>query len=195
MLSKLSTRTMLIAALVVAIASVSAVAVATAHKSHASANHHKHYGAAGWVTGNDGSTLTLRDGRARAHKFDENSNTKFVYQNGAAATSADAKPGVVVSVRATKPATTGGNPVAKRVVIHVARLAGLVQSNTAGVITISDTQGFTRSISTSGATCRQGGSTVACSSIVQNSVVVAKGKVDADGTTLDATRVTARAPS
>ena len=124
MLSKLSRRTMLIAALVVAIASVSAVAVATAHKSHASANHHKHYGAAGWVTGNDGSTLTLRDGRARAHKFDENSNTKFVYQNGAAATSADAKPGVVVSVRATKPATTGGNPVAKRVVIHVARLAG-----------------------------------------------------------------------
>ena len=39
MLSKLSRRTMLIAALVVAIASVSAVAVAAAHRSHAPAHH------------------------------------------------------------------------------------------------------------------------------------------------------------
>ena len=46
-------------------------AVAAANKGH------KHYGAAGWVTGNTGSTLTLRDGRARAHTFDTNSNTKF----------------------------------------------------------------------------------------------------------------------
>ena len=192
MLSKLSRRTVLIAALVVAIASVSAVAVAAAHHSGHAAHHHQ-FGAAGWVTDNSGSTLTLRDGRARAHTFDTPSTTKFVYQDGSAATSADAKPGTVVSVRATKP-TTGGNPVAKRVVIHLAHLAGLVQSNTGGVITIHDAQGFTRSINTSGATCSQGGSTVACSSIAQNSVVVAKGKVDPDGTTLDATRVRSRAP-
>jgi hypothetical protein len=193
MLSKLSRRTVLIAALVVAIGSVSAVAVAAAHHSGHAAHHHQ-FGAAGWVTANGGSTLTLRDGRARSHTFDTPSTTKFVYSDRSAATSADAKPGTVVSVRATKPTTTGGNPVAKRVVIHLAHLAGLVQSNTGGVITISDTQGFTRSINTSGATCSQGGSTVACSSIVQNSVVAAKGKVDADGTTLDATRVRSRAP-
>ena len=79
-------------------------------------------------------------------------------------------------------------------VIHLAHEAGLVQSNTGGVITIYDTQGFSRSINTSGATCRQGGATVACASIVQNSVVVATGKVDADGTTLDAKRVKSHAP-
>ena len=193
MLSKVSRRTALLAALVVAIASVSAVAVATAHRS-ASAHHHHQFGAAGWVTDNTGSTLTIRDGHARSHTYDTPSTTKFVFHDGSAATSADAKVGTVVSVRATKPTTTGGNPVAKRVVIHLAHLAGLVQSNAGGVITIYDTQGFTRSINTSGATCHQGGSTVACSSIAQNSVVVAKGKVDADGTTLDAKTVRSRAP-
>ena len=193
---KLSRRTALIAALVLAIASVSAVTVAAAHRGgHKLAKHQHQFGAAGWVTDNTGSTLTLRDGRARSHTFDTNASTKFVYQDGSAATSADAPPGTVVSVRAGKPTTTGGNPVAKRVVIHLAHESGLVKSNTDGVITIYDTQGFTRSINTSGATCRQGGSTVACSSIAQNSVVVAKGKVDADGTTLDAKRVKSRAPS
>ena len=194
MLSKLSRRTVLIAALVLAIASVSAVAVAAAHRGHAARHHHHQFGAAGWVTDNTGSTLTLRDGRARSHTFDTDANTKFVYQDGSAATSSDAKQGTVVSVRATKPTTTGGNPVAKRVVIHLAHEAGLVQSNTGGVITIYDTQGFSRSINTSGATCRQGGATVACASIAQNSVVVATGKVDADGTTLDAKRVKSHAP-
>ena len=63
------------------------------------------------------------------------------------------------------------------------------------MITVTDGQGFTRLIDASAATCRQGGATVACGSIVANSVVGAVGKVDANGTTLDASRVRAVPPS
>src|SRR2546422_11258159 len=115
MLSKLSLWALLLGVLVTAVASIGVAAVATAkhHKPH-------QFGAAGWVTSNTGSTLTLRDIHARAHTFDTNSNTKYRYEDGTAATSANAHPGAVVQVHATGPTTSGGNPVAKPVVIDVA---------------------------------------------------------------------------
>ncbi|MBV9212836.1 MAG: hypothetical protein JOZ25_04225 [Actinobacteria bacterium] len=172
------------------------MAVASAHHSGGQlVHHHAHRASTGWVRSNDGATLTIRNARAKSESFQLTTTTKYRFANGSAATSSDAKPGAVVTVRSSAPTTTGGNRVADRVVIHLARESGLVQSNTGGVITIVDQQGFTRSIDTSGATCRQSHSTVACSSIAAESVVDAVGKVDSNGTTLDATRVRAIPPS
>ena len=189
MLSKISLRALLLSLLVAAVATVGVTAVATGKP----AKPHK-FDARGWVTSNTVGTLSLRDFHARAHNFTTNPNTKYKYEDGTTATADNAQPGAVVRVHATKPTTKGGNPVAKVVVIDVAELVGLVKTNSGNTMTIYDRQGFTRTIDTTGATCRQGNATVACSSIAVNSVVTARGHVDSDGTTLDATRIRAIPP-
>jgi hypothetical protein len=68
-----------------------------------------------------------------------------------------------------------------------------VTSNGGGKLTVADAQGFTRTVSTTSSTrCAQKHATVPCSSISNGSVIVAVGKVDPDGTTLDASRVASR---
>jgi hypothetical protein len=70
------------------------------------------------------TTLTLRDGAGRVHSFAVNSTTKYVYSDRSVATGTDAKPNRIVKVHATAPLTSGGNPVAQRVVIQLAAVAG-----------------------------------------------------------------------
>lgn len=193
MLSKLTHRTFWVGLLVAAVSSASVAAVAVANKSHPGKTHHQRT-VSGWVRSNDGTTLEVRDGRARLHSYALTTSTKYVFEDGSAATSGAAKPGAVVVVKSTAPTTKGGDRVAKRVIVKLARVDGLVQSNAGPAMTVLDKEGSTRTIDTSGATCSQGGSTVACSTIAAESVVRARGHVDADGTTLDATRIKAVAP-
>jgi hypothetical protein len=196
-------RTLRVVLLMTAVAMLSTAAVALAHEpSHGPGHGHArghghgflhHYGASGWVTpAANATTLSVRDGAGKVHSFAVNSTTKFAYADGSSATAANATPGRVVSVTATAPTSTGGNPVAKRVVIRLAEVAGEVTSNTGGLITLADSQGFTRTVDTTTAACKKGHTTVACSSIATGSVIRAIGKVAVNGTTLNATRVSSR---
>lgn len=180
--------------LVVAIASLSMAAVALAHGERHGFAYKRHYGTTGWVNGSsNATTLTVRDAGGRLHGFAVTTATKYVYSDGSGAMVTDAKPNRIVKVRATPPATSGGNPVAQRVVIQLAELAGEVTSNAGGTLTIADGQGFTRTVNTTGSTrCTQKRATVPCSTIPNGSVILAAGKVDPDGTTLDASRVWSR---
>jgi Domain of unknown function (DUF5666) len=190
-------RTLQLALLLAAVASLSSAAVALANGRGHALPHGRghgvfhHYGASGWVTASPNvTTLSVRDARGTVHSFAVNSSTKYVYADRSAATAANATPGRVVTVSATRPTTSGANPVAQRVVIALAQVGGEVTSNTAGVLTVADNQGFTRTIDTSSSTtCKKGRSTVACGSIAAGTVIEAVGKVAANGTTLDATRV------
>lgn len=66
-------------------------------------------------------------------------------------------------------------------------LVGKVTAISGDTITISDPQGFTRTILVSGATTySQGGTTVASNAVVVGSKIFAQGTVDTNGTTLDA---------
>ena len=176
--------------LAVALASLPITAVALAHgRSDFPGRHLANY--SGWVdSSSTASTLVIRNFRGTLHSFDVNSGTSYFSSDGSSATAANATPNTVVDVRSTAPTTSGGNRVAQRVVIRLASLAGEVTSDVGGVIKIADTQGFTHVINTSGSTiCRQDGGPIACGSIATGSVIVAVGKVDPDGVTLDATRV------
>jgi hypothetical protein len=181
--------------LAVALASLSITAVALAHgRDHRGqgdfhARHFANY--SGWVdSSSSASTLVIRNFRGKLRSFDVGSGTSYFYSDGSSASAANATPNTVVNVKSTAPTTSGGNRVAQRVIIRLASLAGEVTSNVGGVIKIADTQGFSHVINTSGSTiCRQGGGPIACGSIPAGSVIVAVGKVDPDGVTLDATRV------
>jgi len=192
---------------VAAIASLTTAAVAMAHSrpGNGFGHHRVHYvRASGWVVPSaNATTLTVRDLQGRAHSFAVTTSTKYVYANGSSATAGDAGPYHVVDVTGTPPTTSGGNPAATSVVIQLAEIEGIVKSDSGGTLTVADTQGFTREISTStssstsstSATCTQRRTTVTCGSISTGSIVVARGTVGSDGTTLDASRVQVIAPS
>ncbi|TMK41294.1 MAG: hypothetical protein E6G56_05390 [Actinobacteria bacterium] len=198
MLSITGRRLLRLTIAVAVLASLATAAVATARhgRGDSPGRHYARYGATGWVTAHDGSTLTLRDSRARSHSFALSSSTSYSYADGSAATGANVTPNTVVRVRATAPTTSGGNPVAQSVVIQLARIGGLVQSDSGGTLNVVDDHGFARVIRTTAATtCRQRRAAVDCTTIAAGSVVQARGKVDADGVALDASRVQVTPPS
>jgi hypothetical protein len=179
----------------VAVASLLPAAVAVAHSGPnrgAGFGHHhqRYYRASGWVFPSaNATTLTVRSFQGRAQSFAVTTSTKYAYADGSSATAADATPYHVVSVIGTAPTTSGGNPVATRVVIQLAAIDGVVKSDTSGALTVVDNDGFTRQISTASATCKQRRTAVSCANIAAGSIVAARGTVASDGTTLDATRV------
>jgi hypothetical protein len=153
-------------------------------------HHVRYYRAHGWVVPSaNATTLTVEDLQGRKHAFTVSTATKYEYSNGSAATASNAGPYQVVEVSATMPTTSSGNPVASTVVIRLTEIEGVVKSDTASTLTVADTQGFTRQISTSSATCAQRRTTVTCAGIATGSIVVARGSVASDGVTLDASRV------
>ena len=162
------------------------------HRHH----HHDHYRARGWVVPSASSmTLTVRTFAGRLRSFVVSTATTYEYRHGGSATAADAAPYRIVHVRASAPTTSGGNPVATRVVIDLADVSGLVTSDAGGSLTVADGDGFTRQISTGSATCKQRRHiTISCGSIASGSIVTAWGKVASDGTTLDASRIDVTPP-
>ena len=93
-----------------------------------------------------------------------------------------------VDVRAAASAPT----VATSISIVVATLTGTVSSVSGNTIVITDSQGFTRTIQVSASTTYVESDTTSpsLSDVAKGDVVTATGTVDANGTTLDATRVT-----
>jgi hypothetical protein len=180
-------------------ASLVPAAVAVAHSGPAhgfgSGNgfgrqHQRVFHASGWVVPSaNATTLTVRGFNGRSQSFTVNTSTKYTYADGSSATAANATPYHVVNVTGTAPTTTGGSPVATRVVIALATVEGIVKSDTAGTLTVVDNEGFARQVSTSSATCAQRRTTVSCAGIAAGSIVAARGTIASDGTTLDATRV------
>lgn len=176
-----------------AIASLVPAAVAFAHggRGHGFGRHHQRvFHASGWVVPSaNATTLTVREFHGRSQSFAVNTSTKYSFADGSSATAADATPYHVVSVSGTAPTTSGGTPVATRVVIQLATVAGVVKSDTGGTLTVVDNQGFAHQVSTSSATCTQRRTTVSCAGIAAGSIVAARGTVASDGTTLNAKRV------
>jgi hypothetical protein len=175
------------------VASLTTAAVALAHSGPGNGFGHHHiryYRASGWVVPSaNATTLTVEDLQGHKYSFVVATSTKYLYANGSSATASDAAPYHVVVVTGTAPTTSGGNPVASTVVIQLAEVEGIVKSDSGGTLTVVDTEGFTRQISTSSATCTQRRATVACGSIAAGSVVAARGTIASDGTTLDASRI------
>ena len=195
------TRVLRVALALAAVGSLAMAAVALAQPGHGRAyfpyhRHVRYVRATGWVTASpSATTLMLRDFQARAHSFALTTSTRFLYSDGVGAKASNATPNSVVNVIATVPTTSGGNPVAQTVVIQLAQVNGMVKSDSSGTVTVVDTQGFTRALRTTpSTTCSQAGTKVACGTIAAGSVVLARGTVDSDGTTLDASRIWITAP-
>ena len=199
--SLMRTRVLRVALALAAVGSLATAAVAVAQPGHGRGyspyhRHVRYVRATGWVTASpSATTLTLRDFQARAQSFTLTTSTRFLYSNGAAAKASNATPNTIVNVTATAPTTSGANPVAQTVVIQLAQVNGMVKSDTGGTVTVIDTQGFTRAVdTTSSTTCSQAGTRVTCGTIAAGSVILARGTVNSDGTTPDASRIWITAP-
>ncbi|MCW2601491.1 MAG: hypothetical protein JWM02_3320 [Frankiales bacterium] len=110
------------------------------------------------------------------------------YSGQTKATKAILSVGDIVGVRLAAP--KAASPVATVVTVLPAHLAGFVTKAEGGTITIVDQSGFTRTVRTTSATTYQKDGAPATASVVTvGAFVRTVGAVDADGTTLDATRV------
>ena len=149
-------------------------------------------GVGGLVTAIDGDSLTVRT-PSGTETFGLTSST--VYYEGKTASKRSAiNKGDVVHVRVVDPRAT--KKVAAVVMVVPAHLDGWVTKVDSDTITITDRSGFTRTIRTSSATTySKDGATAKRSAITVGALVRAVGEVDADGTTLDATRVATGRPS
>ena len=137
------------------------------------------------------SSLTLRTpGGTKTVAL--NSSTSY-YEGKTKATKAAVKVGKIVAVRLADPKAS--SPVASVVTVLPAHLAGFVTKIEGDTITVVDHSGFTRTIKTSPATTyEKDGATGKASDVTVGALIRAVGSVDADGTTLDATRVSVGRP-
>jgi hypothetical protein len=115
------------------------------------------------------------------------------YSGQTKATKAILSVGDVVGVRLADPKAAA--PVAAVVTVLPAHLAGFVTKVDGSTITIVDASGFTRMIRTSSTTTyEKDGVAAKAAAVTVGTLVRAVGAVDADGTTLDATRVSIGTP-
>ena len=142
-------------------------------------------GLGGSITALSASSITVQDGRGTSSSYTIDSSTK-VTKDRMAATYADLAVGEHVRIIAstTSPTTAAG------VEIELARVAGQVVSVSANSITVSDRDGFYRTISVGSSTSyTKSGASAALSDVATGSFVMAEGTVDANHTTLDASSV------
>lgn len=193
MLTLLRARALRYTLAIVAIGSLGTAAVAFAHDNQGQQGNAWAYGhyyrTTGWVTSFSGSTLTVEKFNGHQQSYVVSGTTTYKYADRSSATSTNVKKGEVVTVNGTRPTTSGAKPNAKQVIIALAQVGGMLTSNSGTTLTVTDAQGFTRTISDTGATCYKGRTTEACSSIPTGAIVAAVGKVDADGVTLDASKI------
>jgi hypothetical protein len=148
-------------------------------------------GAGGLVTAVDADSVTLSTPDGSKTVALTSSTTYYVGRT--AATKAAVTVGKVVHVRLADPRAT--KPVASVVVVVPAHVAGWVSSVSGSTVTVTDVSGFTRTIRTSSSTTYVKDGTTATSSILTKGAFVrAVGTVDADGTTLVASRVATGRP-
>jgi hypothetical protein len=122
-----------------------------------------------------------------------NGSTAF-YKGRTPASRSDVRPGEVVRIRLADPRAS--TKVASVVVLVPARISGWVTKVDDASLTVTDRDGFTRTIRTTGATTyEKDGATAARAVVAVGTFVHALGSVDADGTTLDAERVLVGRPA
>lgn len=149
-------------------------------------------GAGGLVAAVSESSLTLRT-PAGTKTIGLTAATVF-YDGKDKATQAAVKVGEIVHVRLVDPRAT--TPVAAVVRVLPAHLEGWVTSVSGDTITITDHDGFTRTIRTSdGTAVTKDGADSSLAAVTVGSFVGALGDVDAAGTTLDAKRIVLGRPS
>jgi hypothetical protein len=148
-------------------------------------------GYGGLVTAIDSDSLTVSTGRG-SETITLNSSTDYYVGKTAATRSAISK-GDIVHVRIADPRAT--KKVASVVSVVPAHLSGWVTKVDSDEITITDHDGFTRTIKTSGSTTyEKDGASATRSAITVGAFVHAVGAVDDNGTTLDAQQVSVGLP-
>jgi Domain of unknown function (DUF5666) len=131
------------------------------------------------------TSLTVRDLFGQSHTYKITSAT-VIHSGPARSVKVKAlAAGEHVVVR-----TSSSTSTAADIDLRLARIDGSVSAVTSSAITVTDRDGFTRTIDTDGQTKYTANSAASTrSKVVTGTVVHAEGKVDADGTALDATSV------
>lgn len=151
----------------------------------------KRVGPAGLVSAISATSLTVRT-PAGTRTVTLNDSTAF-YDGADRASATAVQVGEVVHVRVADP--QADRPVATVVRVRPAQLAGWVTKVDGTRLTITDHDGFTRSISTSGSTAfTKDGQDSALSGITVGAFVRAVGSVAEDGSTLEAKKVATGRP-
>jgi hypothetical protein len=146
-------------------------------------------GADGLITSVSSTGLTVRDLFGTSHAYKVTSSTTIHSGPTGSVKLSTLTRGEHVIVRTTTTSTT----TAADIDVHLASIDGAVTSINASAITVTDRDGFTRTIDTDAQTkytVAAGSSTR--SAIKSGSVVHAEGTVDSNGTALDAARVDVR---
>ncbi len=143
-------------------------------------------GAPDLVTAVSGNTITL-DTPTGIKTVTVTPATVYKHGQGAASL-ADVKPNEIVRVRFVDPAATA--PVAKSVLIELARANGYVTAVDGTSFTVTGRDGFARTVQEGRTTVyRNAGAAGRPSEVSVGKLVRTEGNVDANGTTLDATRI------
>jgi len=139
----------------------------------------------GTVTLVSASSITVKDPQGTSSTFTIDASTK-VTKDRATATLADLAVGEHVRIIPSSSSAT----TAAGIEIELARVAGQVVSVDGSTVTVSDRDGFYRTISVGTKTAySKGGASAALGDVTTGSFIVAEGTVDANHTTLDATAV------
>ena len=148
-------------------------------------------GYGGLVTAIDSDSLSLSTPRGSETVALDGSTTYYVGKTKA--TRSAIGKGDVVHVRVADPSAT--KKVATVVTLAPARLGGWVTKVDSDTITLTDHDGFTRTVRTSGSTTYlKDGASATRSAVTVGAMVMAVGKVDDNGTTLDADQVSVGMP-
>ncbi len=142
-------------------------------------------GLGGLVTSVSGTSITVKDLQGTSTTYAIDAATK-VTKERQIATAADLVVGehVRILVSTTSATTAAG------IDIELARIGGQVVSVSGNTITVSDHDGFYRTVTVSGATTfSKGGASATLSDVTTGSLIMAEGTVDANHTTLDASSV------
>jgi len=132
------------------------------------------------------SSLTVRTPRG-TKSFGLNDSTTY-YSGKTKTTRSAVEVGDIVRVLVADPKAS--SPVASTVTVLPARVGGWVTEVSGSTITLTDHDGFTRTVSTSSSTeFRKDGEPATLAAVTVGSFVRALGEVAADGTTLNASRV------
>jgi len=132
--------------------------------------------------------VTAASGTATTYQLTDSTSVRE--GRGAQGTGAKLAVGDRVLVLSKAGANSSANRVAVTVLVQRPTIGGTVTAVSADRVTIRDQQGFTRVVATSSQTTYgKDGATSARSAVTVGARVHAVGKVDANGTTLDASRV------
>ena len=143
-------------------------------------------GSVGTVSASSSSSVTLTKLDGSSTTFSIDSSTVITKGRDASATVADLTTGVHIAVIPT----ASGSTTAKRILIQVPELGGQVTAVTSTTITVTDREGFWRTINVSGSTTyTKSGVSATASDVVVGSIIRASGAIDADHTSLDASSV------